>query len=248
MSDFPGGVVNPELQALLVVQDDDAVIRGIEERLAAIAPRLAAMDAAHKGAVANLARTEAALEKELARQRDLDARITDHRLRHDKNVELLNNAAKLKEATAAAAQVEAARRTLAEEESELLAITRRITDLRTAVAAHRDAVASIAAEQASARETLGAERGTLEAELTAARAKRVESARHVGTGLLAKYDRVQTRRRTTVVVALHEDFSCGACETAIPLQRRPAMSSGTVVEPCEGCGVLLYYRVAPPPA
>jgi predicted nucleic acid-binding Zn-ribbon protein len=238
--------VNPELQALLVVQGDDTVIRGIEERMAAIAPRLAAMDAAHKGAAANLARSEAALDKELARQRDLDGRIADHRLRHEKNVEILNNAQKLKEATAAAAQVEAARRALADEESELLAITRRITDLRTAVAAHRDAVATIAADQASARETLSAERAALERELTAARAKRSESARHVGASLLAKYDRVHTRRRTEVVVALHDDFSCGACETAIPLQRRPAMSSGNVVEPCEGCGVLLYYRPAAP--
>lgn len=236
--------MNPELQALLVVQDDDAVIRGIEARLAAMAPRMAAMDAARRGAADDLARAELALEKELVRQRDLDARITDHRVRHERNVELLNNAQKLKEATAAAAQVEAARRTLADEESELLALTRRITDLRTAIAAHREAVASITAEQATARDSMGAERAALDAELQVARAKRDESARHVSPGLLSKYDRVHTRRRTEVVVALHDDFSCGACETAIPLQRRLAMSTGMVVEPCEGCGVLLYYRVA----
>ncbi len=237
--------MNPELQALLVVQDDDAVIRGIEAKLAAIAPRLAAMDAARKGAAANLARTEAELEKERVRQRELEVRIADHRARHERNVELLNNAQKLKEATAAAAQVEAARRTLADEESESLALTRRITDLRTAVAAHRETVESITAEQASARDTLAAEKTALEQQLAGAQAKRAESARVVNASLLSKYDRVHTRRRTEVVVALHDDFSCGACETAIPLQRRPAMSSGAIVEPCEGCGVLLYYRVPP---
>lgn len=239
--------MNPELQALLVVQSDDAVIRGIEGRLAAMAPRLAAMDAARKGAADDLARSEATLERELAKQRELEARLADHRARHERNVEILNNAQKLKEATAAAAQVEAARRALADEESESLALTRRITDLRTAVAAHREAVATITTEQASTREAMTAERATLEAELEGARAKRADSARHVSPGLLSKYDRVHARRRTEAVVALHEDFSCGACETAIPLQRRPAMSSGTVVEPCEGCGVLLYFPVPAAP-
>lgn len=239
-----GGVVNQELQALLVVQEDDAVIRGIESKLAAITPRMAALDAAHRGATDNLTRSEAALEKELVRHRELEERISGHRARHEKNVEILNSAAKLKEATAAAAQVEAARRALAEEESESLAMTRRITDLRTAVAAHREAVASIAAEQESTRATLSAERVALDAELAKAQSKRSESARHVGAGLLAKYDRVHMRRRTRVVVALHDDYSCGACETAIPLQRRPAMSSGMIVEPCEGCGVLLFFQVA----
>jgi hypothetical protein len=236
--------VNPELQALLVVQDDDATIRGIEARLAALAPRLAALDTAQRRAAEDAARSEAALEKELVKHRLLEGRIADHRDRHEKNVAILNNAAKLKEATAAAAQVESARRALADEESELLAATRRITDLRTAVAVHRDALQSITAEQAEARASVGAEKAAIDAELAVARAKRAASAQHVGASLLSKYDRIHTRRRTEVLVALHADYSCGACETAIPLQRRLPMSTGTLVEPCEGCGVLLYYRVA----
>lgn len=232
--------MNTELQALLLVQEDDEVIRGIEARRDALLPRMAALDAAQRRALEQVSKAEAALEREAVKQRLLEGRIADHRLRHDKNVELLNNAAKLKEATAAAAQVEAARRALAEEESELLAVTRRITDFRTALVAHREVLEQTTADQAAARTTLVAEQQAIEAELAAARVKRDTLSQGVDRALLSKYDRVSSKRRSAVVFELR-DYCCSACDTAIPLQRRPAMSSGTRIEPCEACGVLLYY-------
>jgi predicted nucleic acid-binding Zn-ribbon protein len=45
-----------------------------------------------------------------------------------------------------------------------------------------------------------------------------------------------------VVVALNS-LSCGACDTAIPMQRRHVMLSGNTVELCEVCGVLMYHAV-----
>ena len=92
-----------------------------------------------------------------------------------------------------------------------------------------------------------AERATIDAELDAARARRAASARGVGAALLSRYDRVMSRRRSAALFALNDDFSCGACETAIPLQRRLPMGTGAIVEPCEGCGVLLYFRVPDAP-
>lgn len=239
-----GGGVNPDVQALLVVQDDDAAIRGIEARRAALTPRMAALDAAQRRAHERVTSAKADLEREQVKMRLIEGRIADCRQRHDKSVALLDNAHKVKEATAAGAQVEAARRALAVEESELLASTRRVTDLRTALAAHREVLAQVTAEQGAARSTLGAEVQALDAELAAAHAARAAAARAVDPGLLAKYDRVNTKRRTTVLVELR-DYCCSACDTAIPLQRRPAMSTGMRIEPCEACGVLLYFPTAP---
>ena len=65
----PGGVVNTELQALLIVQQDDEVIRAIEARREALAPRLAALDKARKRAADEVSRTEGALERELEKHR-----------------------------------------------------------------------------------------------------------------------------------------------------------------------------------
>ncbi len=237
--------MNTELQALLVVQQHDEVIRAIEARRDALAPRLATLDKARKRAADEVSRTEGALERELEKHRGLEARIVEHKIRHDKNVEVLNSAQKLKEVTAAAAQVEAARKLLAEEESESLAASRRIVDLRNAVAAHREVLERTTSEQEAARTTLAGELAVIDKELVAARAKRDKSSDGISASLLSKYNRVQARRRTTVVFQLHEDFSCGSCDTAIPLQRRLPMSTGALIEPCEGCGCLLYYIPAP---
>ncbi|MEY4958139.1 MAG: hypothetical protein RL409_2396, partial [Gemmatimonadota bacterium] len=112
--------MNTELKALLIVQQDDEVIRAIEARRDALAPRLATLDKARKRAADEVSRTEGALERELEKHRAIESRLVDHRIRHDKNVEVLNSAQKLKEVTAAAAQVEAARKMVADEESESL--------------------------------------------------------------------------------------------------------------------------------
>ena len=208
--------MNPELAALLVVQQDDDAIRAIEARRDALSPRVAAMDKAMERASAEVARQQASLAKETERQRALAARIAEHRDRLEKTLAVLDQAHKVKEATAAMSQVETARRVVAEDESEMLALSRRVTDLRAAGGAAQEALS-----------------------------RRAHSAAAVGASLLSKYDRVQQRRRAAALFALNAGFSCGNCDTAIPLQRRPAMSSGQSIEVCEGCGVLLYLPTPP---
>ena len=237
--------MNSELAALLRVQEHDERIRAIEDRRESFGPRLAALDKARQRVADESTRNDAALNRELDRLHALEAQMSEHRIRHDKNVEVLNHAHKVKEATAAMAQVEAARRVLAEEESDLLGLTRRIADLRTAAVASREAIATLAAAQEAARESIATQRGSINAELSTAIAERVVIASPVDRSLLARYDRVQSRRRGAAVFPLSADFSCGSCDTAIPRNRRPAMASGTLIETCEGCGALLYVVTTP---
>ncbi len=233
--------MNTELEALLVVQQDDDVIRGIQARHDALAPRLAALDKVRLRAVEEVARNESALRRELERNKVLESQMAEHRARHEKNLAVLDQAHKLKEATAAMAQVETARKILAEEESEMLALTRRIADLRTATGAAKESLAALEQQQADMRGVMEVERGEIASALEAARVSRANSARAVSPSLLSKYDRVLQRRRDTALFAVHSGFSCGSCDTAIPLQRRPAMTSGSqAIEVCEACGVLLY--------
>ncbi len=236
--------MNPELESLLVVQQHDDGIRAVEARRDSLAPRLAALDKARQRTIDEATRAEQALERELERHRALEGRMAEHRDRHEKNLGVLNQAHKLKEATAAMAQVEAARRVLAEEESELLGLSRRITDLRSAATASKESAASMQESQATARAALAAEKGSIDAEIAAARAIRDAAAGAVGAPLLSKYDRLQARRRSAVVFPLGGDYSCGNCDTSIPMQRRPSMASGNVIETCEGCGALLYFKLA----
>ena len=82
-------------------------------------------------------------------------------------------------------------------------------------------------------------RQSLEQEIGAARARRLEAAKRVEPGTLQRYDRVRARRHQRSVFALR-GMSCSNCDTAIPTQRRAALASGETVDICESCGVLLY--------
>lgn len=228
---------------MLAVQADDASIREIEAQRDALSPRLALLDATQKRAVEEVSRTEAALERELTRQRLLESRLSDLRSMHERATSALARAERLADATAAATQVETARRALADGESESLSVARRITDLRTALSAHREVLAQVSTDQGAARDELEHQRAGIDAALATARARRQLSAAAVSPGLLSKYERISARRRADALIELR-DFCCSACDTAIPLQRRPIMSTGAVIEPCEGCGVLLYHRAS----
>jgi uncharacterized protein len=236
--------VQPELVALLAVQEDDGAIRSIERELAALAPRIESLDKARLRAHGEVERARVAIERETERYRALDARITDHREKHERNLATLDQARKLREATAAMAQVEMARRVLAEEESELAGMARRLGEMTSAQEAHRQTAEALDAEQATTRAEIAAEQARLDAELRAARSVRDEKAKAIEPGLLSRYNRIALRRKSDAVFAIR-GLTCGACDTAIPLQRRNALMVAGLIDVCEACGVLLYANPEP---
>ena len=236
--------MHPELQNLLALQDDDEAVRAIEAEMASLNPRIQSLDKARQRAHEESAKAAAALQRETERHRSLELRVAEHRDRHEKNLNTLNQAQKLREATAAMAQVESARKVVAEDESELLALSRRLSDLRSAAAAAKDAAETMDREQIDARKALETERAGFGRRIADAQTKRAASAAGVSAQLLARYDRMNSRRKGPAVFALH-NFSCGQCDTAVSMQRRPALKSGQIIETCEGCGVLLYFDTAP---
>lgn len=237
------------IDALLVVQDDDARLRVIEGRREALLPPVRNAEAVLAQVTQERDRTARALEKEAARAEQGEKRLIERRRHLEHWTEKLGEAVKIADATAAAEQVEAGRRAVSELESEVAASSRRAQDLRTALAAHEAARLEADAACVVARDRTGMAIAALETELRAVQAERAAHAAQVDRTLLSLYDRASARRRETVLFALNPNLTCGACDTAIPLQRRPAFVSGGAVEPCEGCGVLLFYREpAPTPA
>jgi len=231
--------VQQDLEALLALQADDDVIDGIEARLKALGPRLSELERRRKAVADHLAAAEASAEADERKHRELEGRLADHKQRQERNIAHLDSVKKMREATAAMAQVEQARKILIEEESELQTLARRISDGHTAVAAHREALAAQDEEQAAERDAITAERAAREGALAEARAKRNQTATRVSKSLLAKYDRIRTRRGEPALYPLRGP-SCGHCDTAIPLQRRNLMAGTGQIEVCEACGVLLY--------
>jgi hypothetical protein len=231
--------VNAELEALLALQKDDAEIRELERRRAALEPRRLDLERRRQIAADALERARHAAESESRREHELRTRVAEHRHLHERNVAQLDAVRKTRDAQAAISQVEQARRILADEESDLSAAARRMQDHTQAVTLQEQALADVEREQEDARRQLEAEGTELDEQIGAAHAKRRGASEKVSRPLLAKYERIAARRRDRAVFPLRGP-SCGNCDTALPLQRRSVMMRTGAIEVCEGCGVLLY--------
>ena len=227
-----------DVEALLSLQEEDSRIRELEDQLRGLDPKLAELDRRREAASAALTRARSAVDAEERRQRELSGKVSDHKQVQERNLQQLDAVKRLREATAAMAQVEASRRIIAEEESELQAIARRLTELRASVATQETALQEIERDQAAARGEIEQERGQIESTLGEARVQRDAKTTSISRPLLGKYDRIRSRRKQALYPM--RGNSCGNCDTAIPMQRRNQMSTSGALEVCEACGVLLY--------
>jgi len=231
-----------EIEALLALQEDDLKIREIESRMRELDPKLAELDKRRDQAAAALARAQTAVQAEEKKQRDLQGRLAQHKQMQERNLHQLDDVKRMREATAATAQVESTRRLMAEDESELQTVGRRLSELNATVAASTQTLTAVEQEQESTRPEIESQRAALESELNAARRDRQERAAAVPKPILGKYDRIRGKRPQALYTL--RGGSCGNCDTSIPLQRRNMMAGSGHIEVCEACGVLLYAEGA----
>jgi uncharacterized protein len=227
-----------EVEALLALQEDDLKIREIESQIRLLDPQLADLDKKRDQAAAALTRAQAAVQAEEKKQRELQGRLAQHKQLQERNLHQLEDVKRMREATAATAQVESTRRLMAEDESELAILGRRIADMNATIAASKQALTDVEEEQKAARPEIESKRAALQSELDYAKRDRNGKAVSVSRPMLGKYDRIRGKR-TQALYALRGG-SCGNCDTAVPLQRRNIMAGNGQIEVCEACGVLLY--------
>ena len=232
--------MDQDLAALLAVQTEDVAIHGLETRLAALEPRIRELDTRRQKALDAVARATTAAQAEEKKQAYVREKIAEHKLLIDRNQAQMDAVKTMKQATAAVAQMEQARRIVATEESDLLAINRRLEDARGVLHGCERDLAAIEAEQEAARGEVAAERATLDGEIAVLRGKRDAAATGVPAALLARYDKIRGKRRVEAVFAM-SGMACGNCDTNIPMQRRHVMSASGAIELCEACGVLMYF-------
>ena len=231
-----------EIEALLALQEDDLKIREIESKMRELDPRLAELDKRRDQAAAALAKAQTAVQVEEKKQRDLQGRLAQHKQMQERNLHQLDDVKRMREATAATAQVESTRRLMAEDESELQTVGRRLSELNAAVASSSQALTAVEQEQESTRPEIESQRAALAAELSEAQRERQSRAAAVPKPVLGKYDRIRGKRPQALYTL--RGGSCGNCDTAIPLQRRNMMAGSGHIEVCEACGVLLYAEGA----
>src|SRR3982750_74605 len=227
-----------EVESLLALQQDDLKIREIENQIRSLDPQLAEFDRKKENAAAALTRAETAVQAEEKKQRELQSRLSQHKTMQERNLHQLEDVKRLREATAATAQVEATRRLMAEDESEIAILGRRINEMNAAVSASKQAIATLEEEQRAARPEIEAKRAELQSQLDEAKRHREGKAVSIARPMLGKYDRIRGKRAQALYPL--RGGSCGNCDTAVPLQRRNMMTASGHIEICEACGVLLY--------
>jgi predicted nucleic acid-binding Zn-ribbon protein len=234
-------MINPDVQALIDLQAEDDLVEEIVAQLDAIAPRLAALDSVRAAAAKAIQQLRAAVEADDRKRTELGLRLTEHKERHDKNVAQVDLVKRMREATAAVAQVEMGKKVLLELEQSHRDVLNRATEGRKVLAEKEAALDNLDVQQVAARDAIKAEQAALGGTLQAAQAKRAARAESVSGPMRAKYDRIRQRRKSQSLFAI-ESGACSACDTAIPVQRRQAMSNSGSVEVCEGCGVLIFAK------
>jgi len=231
--------VSPDLEAVLALQAEDAIVAQLNQKLNALDERLKSLDTERTAVEESLARAQSTAETEEKRRRELSVKVEDHKAMQERNLATLDVVRKPKEATAAMSQVDMLRKVLSQEETDLHALSLRVHDLHHAIDGQQKMLGELDARQSEQRAAHAAERKVLEKELQKARSIREERAAHVSKPILRKYERILSRNTSHVLYPLRGQ-ACGRCDTAIPLQRRNAIAAGRAIEVCEACGVLLY--------
>jgi uncharacterized protein len=233
--------LSTDLDSLLALQADDVVIHGLEERMAAFEPRIRELDQRKQRTLDAIGRSTTAVAAEEKKQAWLRDKLAEHKQLIERNQAQMDSVTNMKMATAAVAQMEQARKIVAGEESDLLAINRRLEELRGVLNGQNNELAGVESEQEAARAEVAAQRLEITAELDTAKAKRAAAAKLVPDGLRAKYDRIRSGKKRTEAVFAMSGMSCGNCDTAIPMQRRHVMNNTGAIDLCEACGVLMYF-------
>jgi uncharacterized protein len=231
--------VTEELIALLALQEQDEAIDAIQGKLDALAPRVAELEKRVRHATDAVERAQSTLTAEEQRQAYLRDKVAEHKSVLERNQAALDQVKTMRAATAAVTQLEQVRRVLADEESDLAGVSRRLGELRATVETAAAAVRAVEAEQADARAAIEEEKKVIAGEIAVASAERDIRAKVVAKPVLLKYDRIRVKKRPRAVFPLNGG-ACSACDTSIPVQRRYTMQNTGSIELCEGCGVLLY--------
>lgn len=231
--------MHADLVKLIDLQSRDAVLAAAEQRLADLGRETAGLDQMHQRArdLLEAARRTAA---DAQRRRDeLEARIDTYRVLQDRRRQRLEQVRNPKDATTLMTELDLTQSVVAKEENEWVRSAEMVVQLEVKVKDEERKLAALEAEQAPERAEVARRRAVLESERDQAQRVREESAAALDKPLRARYERLRRIRTGDVVVPL-SGGACGACNTAVPLNRRSQIKTGAVIDACEACGAILY--------
>ncbi len=231
--------MHADLERLIDLQSKDSLVTAAEQRLTALTQETAGLDQALQAARGKLDAARRAAADGQRRRDDLETKIESYRILQDRRRQRLEQVRNPKDASTLMTELDLAQSVMAKEENDWIRSAEMVMQLEVKVKDEERNLAAVEAAQAPEREEVGRRRAILESERDQAVRAREEAAAQVNKALRGRYDRLRRTRSGDVVVPL-VGGACGACHTAIPMNRRSQIKAGTVIDACEACGAILY--------
>ncbi|HJR15970.1 MAG TPA: hypothetical protein VJ808_03875 [Gemmatimonadales bacterium] len=231
--------MHADLVKLIAVQSKDAAVAAAEQRLTDLSLETAGLDQSLQRARDLLEAARKAAADGQRRRDELETKIESYRILQDRRRQRLEQVRNPKDASTLMTELDLAQSVMAKEENDWIRSAEMVVQLEVRVKDSERNLAALEEAQAPERAEVAARRAVLETERDEALRIREESAAQLDKPLRARYDRLRRTRSNDVVVPLLGG-ACGACHTAVPLNRRSQIKAGNVVDACEACGAILY--------
>jgi predicted nucleic acid-binding Zn-ribbon protein len=231
--------MHPDLMKLLELQSKDAGIAEVDQRLSAVSQDLVTLDNSLQKARESLEAARRAAAEGQRRRDELEAKIESYRVLQERRRERLEHVRNPKEASTLMTEYDLARSVMSKEENEWVRSSDTLSLLESRVKEEERNLQALEAAQAPDRAVIASRRAAIEGEREAVVREREASAAGIDKAVRTRYDRLRKTRTSEVVVPLIGG-TCGACHTAVPLNRRGQIRAGLVLEGCEACGAILY--------
>jgi len=231
--------MHADIVKLLELQARDVALLETDRALNGVLAELEALDRQLQTSAAQAEQARSAVADATRRRVEVEAKIDNFKKLETRGTQRLDLVRTPKESQAVMTELDLARSVLAKEEADWVKLSDVIAGLE-AKAQEAEQQLQVARDgQGEARAAIEERRLAAEAVRAEALAQRDAAANEVNRALRGRYERLRTVKATRVVIAL-EGATCGACHTAVPLNRRSQMRAGTLIDACESCGVILY--------
>jgi predicted nucleic acid-binding Zn-ribbon protein len=232
----------PEIENLLRLQEADKEIRRLQDEIAELPKRVAAIEHKLADTKAQLERAQTALKADEAARRKYDTAITDFRGKiskyRDPSLEVKTN----EQYKALLHEIQFAEKEIAATEDKILELMvnadARDKEVKAAQAELKAEAAEIEKEKVEARQRTAED----EKQLTEWRARRDQMRSGVNEDLLRHYERVAKFRGSGISEV--RDHKCMACQVMLRPQTYNEVRTGQQTVVCDSCQRVLYFNPA----
>ena len=232
-------MASPHIENLLILQDRDQVVRGLNDQLEAIPLAIAKHEAEIQAEKDALESSKSKLQGLEVKRNDLDTQVgsAEQQINKYKNQQL--QVKKNEEFQALTHEIELAQKKISDWEEEEIGVLLEI-DEETEVYKKREAVFDDAVATIQTKiDVLVAKKAETENQLSEAEAKFEEAKSQLPEAIFSRYYRLTTGAKLPVVAAL-ELQTCQGCHLRVSKDTEEQARKGEALTTCDNCGRIIY--------